>query len=151
MNDEDPAVRRSVADQLRAAAARVTLTEEVIERVREVESLLGAEILSETMLSERLDIDTILAPGTRICFTGTAQDTTGRVVERDEIEKLAVSAGLTPVKTVSKTRCDVLVTAEAGTQSGKARKAREFGKPVVCADDFFAWLAAHPAARSAAE
>ncbi|MGB2922076.1 MAG: AAA family ATPase, partial [Mycobacterium sp.] len=99
-------------------------------------------VLSETMLSERPDINTILAPGTRICFTGTAQDTTGRVVERDEIERLALSAGLTPVKTVSKTRCDVLVTAEAGTQSGKARKAREFGKPVVCADDFFAWLAA---------
>ncbi|WP_370331976.1 AAA family ATPase [Mycolicibacterium hippocampi] len=146
VGDEDPAVRRSVADQLRAAAARVTLTDEVIERVRAVEALLDAKILSETMLSEKPDINTILTPGTRICFTGTAQDTTGRVVERDEIEKLAVAAGLTPVKTVSKTRCDVLVTAEAGTQSGKARKAREFGKPVVCADDFFAWLAAHPAA-----
>jgi hypothetical protein len=35
----------------------------------------------------------------------------------------------------------VLVTAEAGTQSGKARKALEYGKPVFCADDFFAWLA----------
>jgi hypothetical protein len=35
----------------------------------------------------------------------------------------------------------VLVTAEAGTQSGKARKAQEYGKPVFSADDFFAWLA----------
>ena len=76
-----------------------------------------------------------------------AQDAAGRVLERDEVEQLAVSAGLTPVKTVSKTRCDVLVTAEAGTQSGKARKAAEFGKPVVCADEFFAWVAAHPAAK----
>ena len=48
----------------------------------------------------------------------------------------------TPVKTVSKTRCDVLVTAEAGTQSGKARKAMEYGKPVFTADEFFAWLSA---------
>ena len=57
------------------------------------------------------------------------------------MESLAASAGLVPVKSVSKTRCDVLVTAEAGTQSGKARKAVEYGKPVFCADEFFAWLA----------
>ncbi|PRC57261.1 AAA family ATPase, partial [Mycobacterium sp. ITM-2017-0098] len=79
----------------------------------------------------------------RICFTGTAQDPAGRIVERDEMERMATAAGLLPVKTVTKTRCDVLVTAEAGTQSGKARKAQEYGKPVFCADDFFAWLAAH--------
>jgi hypothetical protein len=42
---------------------------------------------------------------------------------------------------VTKTRCEVLVTAEAGTQSGKARKAQEYGKPVFSADEFFAWLA----------
>jgi hypothetical protein len=42
---------------------------------------------------------------------------------------------------VTKTRCEVLVTAEAGSQSGKARKAQELGKPVFSADDFFAWLA----------
>jgi hypothetical protein len=42
---------------------------------------------------------------------------------------------------VTKTRCEVLVTAEAGSQSGKARKAREYGKPVFCVDEFFAWLA----------
>ena len=53
--------------------------------------------------------------------------------------ELAASAGLKPVKTVTKTRCEVLVTAEAGTQSGKARKASEYGKPVFTADEFLAW------------
>ena len=110
--------------------------------IRTVQTLLDADIVTDDMLLERHDIYTILVPGTRVCFTGTAQDTTGRVVERDEMERLAISAGLTPVKTVSKTRCDVLVTAEQGTQSGKARKAGEYNKPVVCADEFFAWLAA---------
>jgi ATP-dependent DNA helicase PIF1 len=33
----------------------------------------------------------------------------------------------------------VLVTAEAGSQSGTARKAKEFGKPVFSADESFAW------------
>lgn len=134
--------RQSVADQLRAAASMVLLTDDVLTRVREVEKLLNIEIVSEAMLLERHDIGAILVPGTRIYFTGTAQDAAGRIVERDEIERLARSAGLTPVRTVSKTRCDVLVTAEAGTQSGKARKAAEYRKPVLCADEFFAWLAA---------
>jgi ATP-dependent DNA helicase PIF1 len=33
-----------------------------------------------------------------------------------------------------------VITAEVGTQSG-ARKAREFGKPMFSAAEFFAWLA----------
>jgi NAD-dependent DNA ligase len=90
---------------------------------------------------ERYDIGAVLVPGARICFTGTAQDTAGRIVEREEMEQLASQAGLAPVKSVTKTRCEVLVTAEAGTQSGKARKAQEYGKPVFSADEFFSWLA----------
>jgi hypothetical protein len=141
----DAAARQSVADQLRAAAARVQLTDEVMARLREAEALLGFDIAGDIATADPHTIDEVLAPGTRICFTGTAQDGSGRIVEREEMEQLAVSAGLTPVKTVSKTRCDVLVTAEAGTQSGKARKAQEYGKPVLNADEFFTWLANRPA------
>ncbi|ORB25873.1 AAA family ATPase [Mycolicibacterium parafortuitum] len=133
--------RRSVADQLRAAAERVQLTDEVIARLRAAEDLLGVDILTGAELLVQHDVGEVLTDGARICFTGTAQDPAGRVVERDEMERLALAAGLTPVKSVTKTRCDVLVTAEAGTQSGKARKALEYGKPVLCADDFFGWLA----------
>jgi len=71
----------------------------------------------------------------------------GQIVERWEMEQLAVSAGLTPVKSVTKTRCEVLVTAEAGTQSGKARKAQEYGKSVFTADEFLAWAAEVSASR----
>ena len=136
----EAAARQSVADQLRSAVARVPLTDEVMSRLARAEELLGVEILSGAEVLVRHDIGATLVPGVRICFTGTAQDPSGRIVERDEIERLATAAGLTPVKTVSKTRCDVLVTAEAGTQSGKARKAMEYGKPVFTADEFFAWL-----------
>lgn len=137
----DAAARLAVADHLRAAVSRVQLPKELTPRLQAAAQLLGVEIDSGTACSEGRDIAAVLAPGTRICFTGTAQDGSGRVVERDEMERLAVAAGLTPVKTVSKTRCDVLVTAEVGTQSGKARKAQEYGKPVFCADDFFEWAA----------
>jgi NAD-dependent DNA ligase len=131
-----------VADQLRAAASRVQLPAEVVERLREASQLLGVEIVSESMCLERDDIGVVLTPGTRICFTGTAQDSAGQIVQRWEMEQLAASAGLTPVQSVTKTRCEVLVTAEAGTQSGKARKALEYGKPVFTADEFLAWAAA---------
>jgi len=134
------AARQSVADQLCAAASRATLTDAVVERLREAERFLGAEILSGACISERHDIGATLVPGARICFTGTAQDASGRIVEREEMERLASRAGLAPVKSVTKTRCEVLVTAEAGTQSGKARRAQEYGKPVFSADEFFAWV-----------
>ncbi|MGA5464433.1 AAA family ATPase [Mycobacterium sp. NPDC050041] len=137
----DAAARQSVADQLRAAAARVQLPKDVAARLEEASRLLGVDIGADALCAGVDDIAATLTPGIRICFTGTAQDSAGRIVERPEMERLAAEAGLTPVKTVSKTRCDVLVTAEVGTQSGKARKAQEYGKPVFCADDFFAWLA----------
>jgi ATP-dependent DNA helicase PIF1 len=143
--DETPwvaAARQSVADQLYAAASRATLTDAAVARLREAEAFLGIEIDAGACLLERHDIDPVLVPGARICFTGTAQDAAGRVVERDKMERLAATAGLKPVKSVTKTRCEVLVTAEAGSQSGKARKAQEYGKPVFSADEFFEWLAA---------
>jgi hypothetical protein len=135
----DAAAKQSVADQLRAAATRAQLTAEAVERLNEASKLLGVEIVPESVCSARDDIADVLVPGARICFTGTAQDGAGRIVERWEMENLAESAGLKPVKTVSKTRCEVLVTAEAGSQSGKARKASEYGKPVFTADEFLAW------------
>jgi hypothetical protein len=136
----DAAARQSVADQLRAAAARTRLPADVVARLRAASTVLGVEIVSEAMESAVDDIDAVLVPGSRICFTGTAQDRTGRVVERWEMERLAESAGLTPVSSVTKTRCEVLVVAEAGTQSGKARKAVEYGKRVFTAEEFLAWV-----------
>ena len=137
------AARYSVADQLRAAAARAPLTTESVARLRQVEELLGVAIIDDSVESALVgdDIAAILVPGARVCFTGTAEDAQGRIVDRDEMQRLAASAGLVPVPSVTKTRCEILITAEVGTQSGKARKALEWGKPVFSAAEFFAWLA----------
>jgi hypothetical protein len=136
------AARHSVADQLRAAAGRVHLTDEVVARLRAAQRLLEVEIVDDAVESAMAgtDIESVLVPGARICFTGTAQDAAGREVSREEMMRFAEAAGLAPVKTVTKTRCEVLVTAEVGTQSGKARKAHELGKPVISADEFLAWV-----------
>ena len=136
------AARHSVAAQLRAAATRVRLTEEVMARLRAAQRILGVEIIDDAVQTAAAgaDIDAVLVPGARVCFTGTAQDAAGREVSREQMMTFAEAAGLVAVKTVTKTRCEVLVTAEAGTQSGKARKAHEFGKPVISADEFLAWV-----------
>nr|PZN23641.1 MAG: AAA family ATPase [Mycolicibacterium hassiacum] len=137
----DAAARTAVADQLRAAAARVQLPAAVADRLRAAAELLGVTDIVCGHCAARPDITEVLVPGARICFTGTASDPSGRVVDRDEIERMAAAADLVPVRSVTKTRCEVLVTAEAGSQSGKARKAAEYGKPVYTAEEFFAWLA----------
>ncbi|WP_395311030.1 AAA family ATPase [Mycobacterium sp. AMU20-3851] len=139
------AARHSVADQLRAAAGRVRLTVDALTRLRAAEELLGVPILDDNLDSANAgaDITSVLVPGARICFTGTALDEAGREVPREEMMRLAEAGGLAPVKTVTKTRCEVLVTAEVGTQSGKARKAHELGKPVFSAEDFLMWASRH--------
>lgn len=136
------AARHTVADQLRSAASRTPVTVEVLGRLREAERFLGIAIVGETLESVLAggDIASVLVPGARVCFTGTAEDGAGRIVERDDMQDLAARAGLVPVASVSKTRCEVLITAEVGSQSGKARKAREWGKPVFSAAEFLAWV-----------
>lgn len=133
------AARYSVADQLSSAAERVPMTAEALDRLRAVQEFLGVDMGEATAALVGDDIAAVLTPGARVCFTGTAEDSRGRVIDRDDMHAMASAAGLTPVKTVTKTRCEVLVTAEVGTQSGKARKALEYDKPVFSAADFLAW------------
>jgi NAD-dependent DNA ligase len=118
------------------------LTDTVFARLREAEKLLGVPVVDASVEAALAgdDVATVLVAGARVCFTGTALDSDGREVPRERMERMAADAGLAPVKSVTKTRCEVLVTAEAGTQSGKARKAVELGKPVLSADQFFAWV-----------
>jgi ATP-dependent DNA helicase PIF1 len=85
-------------------------------------------------------ISEVLQPGTRICFTGTATDGQGGKIDRDDLKALASSRGLEPVDTVTKTKCDVLVVAERGTQSGKARQAEKFQKLIFTVEEFTDWL-----------
>jgi ATP-dependent DNA helicase PIF1 len=141
------AARHSVADQLRGAASRVTLTDESTARLREAEQLLGIEIIDGSVGSAVAgnNVSSILVPGARVCFTGTAQDSAGRVISRDDMTTMATAAGLTPVNSVTKAKCEVVVCAEIGSQSGKARRAQELGKPVISVGEFLAWADAERA------
>lgn len=85
-------------------------------------------------------ISEVLQPGTRVCFTGTATDGQGNKIDREDLEGIASARGLEPVGDVTKSKCDVLIVAERGTQSGKAQKAEKFQKPIFTVEEFTDWL-----------
>ncbi len=74
--------------------------------------------------------------GQRICFTGTAVDGDGNHLERSALENMAAAAGLQPVNGVSRKSCDLLVAADVTSSSGKAKKARDLGIPILGISEF---------------
>lgn len=69
--------------------------------------------------------------GQRVCFTGELMSTIGgKPITREMAECLATSSGLSVVGSVTK-KLDLLVVADPSSQSGKAKKAREYGTRIV--------------------
>ena len=77
-----------------------------------------------------------LKSGLRICFTGTGQDSNGKLIDRAKLEELAASRGMQPVSGVSRKSCDLLVAADPASASGKAKKARDYGIPIMSVLEF---------------
>lgn len=74
--------------------------------------------------------------GRSVCFTGELRSTiNGQPIRRDIAETLASSAGMVIASNVTR-KLDLLVVADPDTQSGKAKKARDYGVRVV-ADNVF--------------
>ncbi|MFN3602629.1 MAG: AAA family ATPase [Dietzia sp.] len=142
--DLESGARALLAEQIRAAAERVALDAETITRLRRVGRLLGLDLADGLEATGSALAGEVLAPGTRVCFTGSALDPSGNLLSRDEMESLAQARGLVPVGNVTKTRCDALVVAEIGSQSSKARTARKWGKPVISVAGFLEWAAGPP-------
>ncbi len=44
------------------------------------------------------------------------------------------------VKAVTKSRCDVLVTAQIGSQSRKSQDAKKYNKAIVATGEFLDWV-----------
>ncbi|MGP5090239.1 hypothetical protein [Brachybacterium tyrofermentans] len=130
-----------LAEVLEAAWARVVAhDQDVVDRLRDVETHFGVQVLPEGLeIAGPIDLTEILVPGARVCFTGEVVSATHGSVDRSEMEHLARQRGLTPVPNLTKTRTDVLVVAERGTQSNKSKNAARWDKPVLEAEEFLAW------------
>lgn len=69
--------------------------------------------------------------GKSVCFTGQLLSTIGgQPISRDVAETLAQKAGLVIASNVTK-KLDLLVVADPNTQSGKAKKARDYGTRIL--------------------
>lgn len=134
------AARPLLAHQLRTAVDRVQIPAQLAGRLSDVEYILGESIAPVASAEDEVSLDEILAPATRVCFTGTTMGPDGREWDREEMHALAEKHGLAPVKNVTKAKCDVLVVAELGTQSRKAQNAQQWGKPIIEAEAFFTWV-----------
>jgi len=77
-----------------------------------------------------------LSVGKKVCFTGEAIGFNGEKISREDLEALAAKVGLHPVSDVTKKGCDVLVAADETSMSGKAKKAKGWGIPVISVEKF---------------
>ncbi|MFE3261430.1 AAA family ATPase [Nocardia sp. NPDC059091] len=128
-----------LAEYLRTKAQQVHMDDRTYRLVCELEVRLGHSIVAPDFDVIKQDINTVLVAGVRVCFTGECIDEEGNERTRSEMESLAAARGLVPVKTVTKSKCDALITAEAGSQSGKAKTAIAYGKPIFTAKQFLMW------------
>jgi hypothetical protein len=137
--EDDPA--QILADLLDTTWQRVIAPDEqVVTRLRAVEEHFGVTVLPEDLVtSGPTRAADVLVPGARICFSGTVASPAVGQWTKEELHRLAEDRGLAPVETLTKTRSDVLVVAEAGSQSGKAKKAAQWEKPVLTAEQFLEW------------
>lgn len=77
----------------------------------------------------------VLTPGMRVAFTGTAV-VDGKLINREDLCIQAIAAKLTPVQTVTKKGCDLVVAADPTSSSGKAKKAHSWGIPIISVKTF---------------
>lgn len=127
------------AERLAAKAAATLLDEAAVAVLREQEAALGISLVPEGA-GAGLDPAAVLVAGARVVFTGSAYDDAGRSLDREVLEDMASRAGLVPVANVTKTRTDVLVTADAGSRSGKMKKALDYGTPILTVQQFLLWV-----------
>lgn len=112
----------------------------VVGRLRGVEQYFGVSVLPEGFaLEAETPLDAILVPGARVCFTGEVDSPVHGILGRDEMRSIAEGLGLVISENMTKSKTDVLVVAARGTQSGKAKKAALWDKPVLAAEDFLDW------------
>lgn len=141
-SDEVSRAHREAFEALLTAVQRDRVTSVVerlaIERAAQALGLAAPDVVLE---AANESIRQTLTSGARVCFTGSATDLTGSPIERPVLHAIAERLGLVPVSSVTQKKCEAVVAADATSMSGKAKKARDFGKPVFSVREFLEWAA----------
>ena len=128
--------RSYVASIIAAAKRDGVITEAEQRLIKLVAHALDLEIADVAMPEvTKLPVASSLREGMHVCFTGEAV-VKGRPIARRELERHAACAGMQPVRSVTKKKCDLLVAADSSSQSGKVRTARRYGLQVIAVADF---------------
>ncbi|MDN6350072.1 MAG: AAA family ATPase [Yaniella sp.] len=109
-------------EDIRTRAARAGMTDLILPEVE----------------SNELDVPSLLTPGTRLAFTGR-NNLLGGPADDDRLTEICEAVNLAYKKSVTKSRCDVLVAHDPASQSSKAQKARAYGKPIISQEEFENW------------
>lgn len=83
----------------------------------------------------------VLESGTRVAFSGSIHVNGQLQPHGATLQTLCEQLDLELKQSVTRTRCDVLVTDDIHATTSKARQANKFSKPLVTADDFGRWAA----------
>jgi len=132
-------IRAMHESYLNSLVQAVTRDHHVSQEEHSLVAKIGAVLGIHNFVPPTVSSDPTAGPikkGQRVCFTGTAVDADGVAIGRSELECLAASAGMQPVASVSRKGCDLLVAADASSTSGKAKKARECGVPIMGVPQF---------------
>jgi DNA polymerase-3 subunit epsilon len=123
-------------DQLVLAAERdnyVSETEKML--LEKAAKTLGLSYQVATPTDQKNEV-LALKTGMTVCFTGTAIGKNGEELSRETLESYATKKSLIPVSSVTKKTCDLLVAADKSSMSGKTKKARDYGIPVISVEEF---------------
>ncbi|AWG64772.1 DUF2510 domain-containing protein [Mycobacteroides abscessus] len=122
-----------------AALEDSTVTDEEHEQLCRVAALLDLDIRLVTRRTNpyRLAEDTIvLAAGLSVCFTGSALDARGNLIDRKSVLEVEAQAhGLVPIDKFRKT-CGLVIAADTASESAKVTEARRLGVPVASLADY---------------
>lgn len=117
-----------------AALRDGVVTEDEHKLMTSVAALLGVHVEIPGVTAQP-DPTVALTPGMRVAFTGTAV-VDGELISRDDLCRQAIAANLSPVPTVTKKGCDLVVAADPASLSGKAKNARSWGIPIISVEAF---------------
>ncbi|WKD61280.1 ATP-dependent RecD-like DNA helicase [Corynebacterium ciconiae DSM 44920] len=85
-----------------------------------------------------IDLDTLFTPGTRVAFSGCGYSSEDKRTDSD-FDKLCKARELEFRLGVSRKKCDVLIARDPSSTSRKAKRAREFGIPIIELAAFDRW------------
>jgi DNA polymerase-3 subunit epsilon len=132
--------RRWLDDLLAAAAGDGVVDADEYDALCRAAAVLGVEqaVVDGRTALHRSAESKVTLDGCTVCFTGEPVDASGQPIPRSVMEEHARNIGLTPVGSVTKSGCQLLVASDPQSMSGKAGKARRFGIPIVAAAEFLA-------------